>query len=238
MFEIKWIFHQVLEFISIFKDKLQILEWVSRTSLPAMLWIKVWFLLLHSLCSLDICFEINLCCSHKIRTAWKLWKVRLRHLEVWSLLCSVLLIITELTYTWAPPPKPQQDNVLVILCCSRSEKPKVTSYSMLKVFYEFWETGEEYSHNHGLSALELGDLSAWFSRGLPMWETGILFASPVSCVSLKWILNYQVHCLGELLDYEATYRNILHFPWPCFVSFDCKVSHLYWCHPSSSVDHK
>lgn len=54
------------------------------------------------------------------------------------------------------------------------------------------------------SVFELGDSSIPFSRGQPMSRTWVSFASPITYVSLKCILNYQVNYFGDTLVYETT----------------------------------
>lgn len=160
--------------------------------------------------------------------------MRLGHLDVWSLLYSVLVIKTKPIFIWTLSPNPHQE--WVILCFSRSEKP--TSDFTLRSILGVLKSRGDYFCNYSPNVVELADLSWPFFWGLPTWESWILFASSINCVSLNWIWNYQVIYLWKILFYKATCRNTLHFPYACLIFFNCKVSYLYCCHPSSCADHK
>lgn len=58
------------------------------------------------------------------------------------------------------------------------------------------------------------------SQHQPMWKMWVLFASLMTCVLLRCILNYQVNYLGETLVNETADRYILHFPYAYFIFFN------------------
>lgn len=78
------------------------------------------------------------------------------------------------------------------------------------------------------------------SQPQPIWKIWVLFASPVTCVLRRCILNYQVNYLGESLVNETAYRciyiYILHFPYAYFIFFNQEVT-IYCHYPSSSADY-
>lgn len=79
-------------------------------------------------------------------------------------------------------------------------------------------------------------LSICSSQHQPIWKIWVLFASPMTCVLQRCILNYQVNYLGESLVNETAYRYILHFPYAYFIFFHQEIP-LYCHYLSSSADH-